>query len=553
MLMVEAFSRLLDLIDEDAALIDAFGDQTIARVSISLFQGCFRTLMQQGLDGSWNASREASSYAGLILHYARRICFLQPLRPRVDYAINLVRKYLQSDDDSVPAFLWIEKVTYMSPMLSKAYYLAALRACNATVRCTHIGLIGRTLGIQYDAPIMKNYTQVIQQTPLFAQMPEWQICGSGIEASLFEPLLRQRRHEIFTRDNMKEDKYFSMLPLTWTACNNRAGTPASCTFMFDMMFLSVLGFQVDEFMESVAGPAFQPDFKELKCLIDELFSDYNRGSTAINSQTAALRISNGQLLSATVYDKVRWPLKRYIQYILHHEAVQQANDRDVYTLRQELKQFLYAHITQAADNHRLAKSDASQSFDDPESGFYRWVHTTSADHTGCPYAFAFAGCLISFTSCISPSSLSPTSATPPYNSTKRPAIWQTAEQKYLAADLCRHLSTMCRMYNDYGSIQRDRDEGNLNSVDFSEFGKADLNAACEESVAKAALFRLAEYERKGVESAFAHLVDASENIASKAATHGRKTDQMGVWRLFVDVTDLYGQIYVVKDIASRMK
>ncbi|KAB8228989.1 uncharacterized protein BDW43DRAFT_198004 [Aspergillus alliaceus] len=352
---------------------------------------------------------------------------------------------------------------------------------------------------------------------------------------------------------MKEDKYFSMIPLTWTAYNNRAGTPASCTFMFDMMILSVLGFQVDEFMESVAGPALQPHFKDLKDLIDELFSDYKFGSTANTSQTAALQISNGQLVSPTVYDKVRRPLKHYIRYILHHEAIQQANDRDVYTLRQELKQFLYAHITQATDNHRLAKGTASQLFDYPESEFYRWVHTTSADHTGCPYAFAFAGCLISFTSCLPPSNPSPTTTTPPYSNTKRPAIWQTAEQKYLATDLCRHLSTMCRMYNDYGSIQRDRDEGNLNSVDFSEFANADLNAACEGGVAKAALFRLAEYERKGVESAFAHLVDAFENTASKAATCGHKTDPMGLWRLFVDVTDLYGQIYVVKDIASRMK
>ena len=33
---------------------------------------------------------------------------------------------------------------------------------------------------------------------------------------------------------------------------------------------SVLGFRVDEYMESVAGPAFEPHFDELKHTVDEL-------------------------------------------------------------------------------------------------------------------------------------------------------------------------------------------------------------------------------------------------------------------------------------------
>lgn len=553
MLMVEAFSRLLTLIDEEALATDAFGDETITRASIVLFQGCFRTLVQQGPDGSWESSREASSYAALILRQAQKICFLQSLRPQINEAMDLLRKYLESARDTSPEYLWIEKVTYMSPLLSKTYYLAALKACDDTIFSRQPDLIGHRLRIQYDSTILKQYTKVIQKTPLFSPIPDWQIRGSAIEAALFEPLLRQRRHEIFTRENMEEDKYFAMIPLTWTACNNRAGMPASCAFMFDMMFLSVLNFQVDEFMESVAGPAFEPHFDELKSLIDDVFSGYTCNGIANGSYTPIIQTPNGQLPSPTIHDEVRRPLERYIKHLLQHDAVQQASSRDVHALRQELKRFLHAHVTQAADNARFAKN-THQPFEDPNGNFFRWVHTTSADHTSCPSAFAFVSCLISFS--FSPSSRN-SSATPttPANSTvsnKQPDAWPIAEQKYLAADLCRHLSTMCRMYNDYGSILRDQKEANLNSVNFSEFANTDAGGVGEES-AKAALFRLAEYERHSVEHAFAQLVDVSVKAGNNAAVRNRTASQMGVWRLFVDVTDLYGQIYVVRDIASRMK
>jgi hypothetical protein len=35
--------------------------------------------------------------------------------------------------------------------------------------------------------------------------------------------------------------------------------------------------------------------------------------------------------------------------------------------------------------------------------------------------------------------------------------------------MTRHLAVMCRQYNDYGSLVRDAEEGNLNSIDFAEF------------------------------------------------------------------------------------
>lgn len=42
------------------------------------------------------------------------------------------------------------------------------------------------------------------------------------------------------------------------------------------------------------------------------------------------------------------------------------------------------------------------------------------------------------------------------------------QAQYYSASIARHLATMCRQYNDYGSIARDTEEANLNSLDFTE-------------------------------------------------------------------------------------
>lgn len=132
---------------------------------------------------------------------------------------------------------------------------------------------------------------------------------------------------------------------------------------------------------------------------------------------------------------------------------------------------------------------------------------------------------------------------------------------YLAQDLSRHLATMCRQYNDYGSVARDRTEGNLNSIDFEEFQTdcvpkgsprasedADVqkneddgpSTGAEETTRKKdRLLWIAEYERQCLELSLERLA----NECSK--------ETMDAIQFFVRVTDLYGQIYVARDIGVR--
>jgi len=99
---------------------------------------------------------------------------------------------------------------------------------------------------------------------------------------------------------------------------------------------------------------------------------------------------------------------------------------------------------------------------------------------------------------------------------------------------------MCRMYNDIGSLRRDRREWNVDSLDFPEFYSGGSSTTVDgEEALKEQLFGLAQYKRSCLDLA----MDRFSKIASP--------ETLQTFRVFVDITDLFGQIYVVKDIASQ--
>jgi aphidicolan-16beta-ol synthase/syn-copalyl-diphosphate synthase len=101
------------------------------------------------------------------------------------------------------------------------------------------------------------------------------------------------------------------------------------------------------------------------------------------------------------------------------------------------------------------------------------------------------------------------------------------------------------MYNDVGSVERDRDEGNLNSVNFAEFD-------CYDDVEgkKTALLGMASLERACLHEALTKLGKQRRNITGGARRLAERW--MCILIMFCEQVDLFGQVYVVRDIASRL-
>ena len=121
----------------------------------------------------------------------------------------------------------------------------------------------------------------------------------------------------------------------------------------------------------------------------------------------------------------------------------------------------------------------------------------------------------------------------------RKDVLSTAADKGIGEAACRYLAALSRMYKDCRFLRRDRLECNLNSLPLPEFQEAPTLE--HDEMLKTRLFLLASYEVKSLDLAVTEMgLISHERIISSI-------------RMFIDVTDMYAQVYVEKRIASRIK
>lgn len=582
MLFSDALVQLLRLYDQDD-LDYAFDSLMSNRVPLIICQIVTRVL--SSLESPLLAT-EAVSYGILALTNLASIPWLNFLVPKmaaaVEHGKSVICQALKTEAEA--DYLWIEKVTFRSTVLSKAYRLAALKATLSTN-----GWGSKVTGLaEVSTKALSGFTKFFSKLPLFSTEPEWRLQASLVEGQLFYPQLKRESRDIFPRENMGKDEYLQYVPSTWTTINNCRGTPLSPKITWEMIVLSMINYQADEYMEAVVGERFKLNLHPISKLFDEIIRLVNDklaqdSSTQANgtdgAQPSAKKRSCKQTVDKSVdeldstnkqrngvsavdsgLEDIAATVTNFINHRMDHILVRNSSLSDQKALLSELHVYLHAQVAQIEDNTRFASQQTYQPTDtsstnilktiipytSAQTSYFTWVRTTSATHTSCLYSFAYLSCLVGGAANIQRAVAgNPTTD-----------CFRTAKQKYYFQAVCRHLATMCRQYNDCGSVARDQAEENLNSVNFPEF-----HASTEDSVdgnlvtaaagrekdekIKAELLEIAEFEREGM------------MLAKKRLN--AELDKEKMWMIkeaagvFVDVTDLYGQIYVARDIASRVK
>ena len=286
MLMVEAFTALLRHLESNPAASNFLSEELALKVSVALFQACTRTLLEQRHNGSWDGSPEQTAYAVLTLAQARTLCFFKDFHSQLKSSIEKGAAFLENCTARRPERYWTSKTSYSVKFVFEAYVLAALKVSSALDQQQQD--LGCTLGLGDRISQMSRYMPLLQRTKLFSSMPEGQIWPSLVESALFVPLLEARRLEVFPRDtfNKTKDTYLQVIPFTWVGCSNRSKIFAPTTFVFDLMVLAMISYQIDEFMESVATPTFISDPKALHSLIDSVTREAVQTEDSIANDTA---------------------------------------------------------------------------------------------------------------------------------------------------------------------------------------------------------------------------------------------------------------------------
>ncbi|EXM20358.1 hypothetical protein FOTG_11724 [Fusarium oxysporum f. sp. vasinfectum 25433] len=363
MLLVEAFTDVIHLVD-GGELSGLFDEDLKCKIGLSVFQAVLRIVLNQDDDGSWRGYREQTCYAILALTQARHVYFfthmVDTLQSCIDRSVSWLKdRSLHSED-----LTWTSKTAYEVGFVAEAYKLAALQSAGLEVPAA---TVGRSLTSAVPSYDLEQYMRLVRKTALFSSLDNWELRGSIIESSFFVPLLQAQRVEIYPRDNVKikEDRYLSIRPFTWVGCNNRSRAFASNKWLYDMMYLSLLGYQTDEYMEAVAGPVFG-DISLLHHTIDKIIENTRLNSAGTNG---TVRNGNGHQHESPNIRQVEDTLTRFTNIVLNHKDVLRSSSCDQDTLCQEFRTFMHAHATQLEDNSRFSKQDYSD------------VYSSQSNHT----------------------------------------------------------------------------------------------------------------------------------------------------------------------------
>ena len=536
MLLVHALTAVLSQWDQ--AKIPQLSDEMVHfRIPALLCQTIIRLPKMQEVNGSWGNLHEYTAYALIAIAHCLKLPWHSTIRKYAEAALSNGRRYLQGLSDNeinTPSYLWIEKVSYGSPVLLKTYLLAAMRSPASQTKWS--GTIHATF--ETSEAFLSHMVPFLRKTPLFMGESPTSVALSLIESSIYLKRLSGGAEgmKIFPARKSVSNKYKQIIPFTWVGCNHLHDHILTSRQMWNMMIISDLIYQADEYMESTVSHFSEQERAQLIIFISQqcgVSDEWLRSGGSPKRRNITSIGENGTLNDSSRCKEAEEILKNFVTYIIQQPILAGSTNNSQRYVAKELCGFLIAHIRHVGDNSRLAQEELGYSelrngnghvsnvrtFRDPKIGYFEWLHTIATDDTSCPFAFAFFIALVA---------------------DKGKELMPSIMAKYVVQSLSLQLGRMCRMYNDYGSLKRDQEEINLNSLNFPEFVESGTCEATAEG-GKVALMELADYERKLLQSSLEQLRTL---VADKT------------WRmvkLFVDVTDLYGHIYILKDLTNRTK
>ena len=485
------------------------------RIPIVVVQILAKIISSQNDDGSWGPqdSADSTAYAVLALNTVINLPYLQALKVETQYALEQGRQALglMRDLRIKPLYPRFSRGDAEPSVILEAYSLAAMEKAPTE----HSSSEKTTMIAEKQTQEVLKFSNYFSSLHYMKGESYFMIKATILEGTFYIPLLKSRRDEIFPATNAKEkDKYFNYIPPLWLFASTLGKIFLPPDMMIDMMIRSMFIFLVDEYMESNVTDFSPDELQKLKGFIETIHpandpsrsnprvpgflqgdnTNTQNGTNATNGAAPNLAHPESDRLEAAIS-----VFRTFATRVMDWPHARNAASNDLLELRSELKNYLLYHIVQIEDNARFAaqpdhKPGKTVKFTTPRTPYHIWAHTIGAGHVSGPFSFAFALCCIGG------------------GVRKGKDCFTGVRQKLHAYRTNAHIGAYCRLYNDYGSVARDREERNLNSINFPEFFTHDSNDdddgaessedATQEATAKAMLREAAEYERKcAVESA----------------------------------------------------
>ena len=404
----------------------------------TLFQCLTSTLQSQQADGSWGRKgpREETSYAVLTLASLLALPIAQPLRPQMDSAIDHGRQFIEASEICRPEYLWIEKVSYGSKNLAKAYEIAALYT--SVDKAPLGGQVKGLCDFSYNTPPRFGNPRT---SGLLSKGPEWLILAALVEARLWVPQLRNTFDGVFKPSSFDDD--LETIAFHWILASKSLGLALSYQFLYDMISASVVNERLivsvngqtilgghnarDEIVATIHGDI--DVYRKRKLGLDDEPTSYERNTQDIMSNGTSMTVKKidiptKALLNEEVQVHCNGENKEskgahknhansgasLIRYFQDHPSIAEASEEDKATLKYNIERFLLAQassiperragaIQQDGDQFKQQKEDHNSTHANDQQFSGRTEEplvagsSQLADLSGFRHLLAFAQCL----------------------------------------------------------------------------------------------------------------------------------------------------------------
>ncbi|KAJ5785388.1 uncharacterized protein N7503_010600 [Penicillium pulvis] len=478
MLITRSFSHYLIKLDE-GHVKPLPNDLLHHRLPAVLVQAMSRVLLMQCPDGSWgpHQSKEETAYAVLLLQDVCSLPFTKQFRVVCEDAIKRARDFLRLRPElPYSNHLWNAKITCYIPTISKAYILSAL---NGMAYHEFSDTIESLFVLQPE--VVAKQVALYAKLPSFASVPRWMLEASAIEAQFFS----QKMPDINILDQKLalDSAYHFNLALSLLAKGHAAFV---------------------EYEKIVHGA-----FSEIAVEYPHLVADTRNGIPPPSSSISQAPLDGVGLNEAIGY---------CTSWMLENPVVKRASLYDRTSLLVEARHVWLSNMFQMHYSHtfHVTCHATSDNFAAVGYRFHRWAHGIGADSSFAPVLLAFIICLVS---------------------TGGEDVFPTAIGKYLVQDWARRTAVESRLRNDFPTWEKDRQNSNINSLDFLEFHNERITSRRVDA-AKEQLGQVIKFEHDMADRCWQKLRDVAEPRSAKV---------MAGLCFYRAVTEAHLDLYALRD------
>ena len=508
-------------------------------ILILLTQVLLRLLSDQNTDGSWGRGHfpEETAYALLALKSISPLSWTELFGGKIQDSIAMATTFLESKADQwhEANYLWTEKVTYKSSLLSQAYCIAALKTTYS---------IATRVSNYNPNPVQT--TQILElatflkSLPQFADQESWNLLLSVVEGCFLFSKFQATHIDIFPFEAIY-NRYMMYIPITLVAVNNlrKHGSRLSNEQLWDMIISFSLSYEIEFYIQKQASTLASTEILELQDFVSAVLSSHRskqpsfkrqkiEPSNSSNGFDTSIRTNgihqsnqcdgiydgnqsdktNKRKATDSTIEAVQSKLAAYVSHITQHSSILSSPARVQARQRQDLKAFLLAHLQSAADQQgpNIQRSNSNPNASLVREPLFSWLHESAAIKTGIPHTFTFL-----------------TVITTPENI----ILFSTPTSQYYADVLRTHLAAAYRLRDDYDNIETYMMGGKLSSLHWLKETK-DTKEYCDK--VKSMISDLAAFEDQTWQAALLKLED--ELGVGKL---------MGM-RIYLDFVNIFGRV-----------